>query len=205
MTDNLFSRYNRKDYIQSIYCYKDTEVYKNKLNIRDPDNLLSIENDLTYQRLSELHIEPVRGHFGVRHLLNIHKYIFQDLYYFAGKIRKEDIIKGDTRFCSCQYIMENLNNLLLELKKNNFLIGLSINDFIEKSAFLLSELNMIHPFREGNGRAIREYYRCLALKNGYIIDWSLVDSKDLLNAFIYSVTKDCSKLTDCIYRVIENK
>ena len=57
-----------------------TEVYINKLGIKEPDILLSIENDLTYQRLSELHINPVIGRFGRTHLLKIHKYIFQDLY-----------------------------------------------------------------------------------------------------------------------------
>lgn len=205
MSNSPFSRYNRQDNIQSIYHYQDTNVYINKLGIEDPDILLSIENDLTYQRLSELYINPIRGHFGVRHLLNIHKYIFQDLYYFAGEIREETIWKGNTPFCDCRFIVDNLNILFSKLKMDKFFNGLNINDFAVKSASFLAELNMIHPFREGNGRAIREYFRCLALKSRYMIDWSLVGKDELLNAFIYAVDNDTSRLVKCVYNVIENK
>lgn len=205
MNDNPFSRYNRQDNIQSVYHYQDTEVYINKLKIKDPDILISIENDLTYQRLSELYLSPVIGRFSVTHLQKIHKYIFQDLYLFAGKIRGETIRKGDTQFCDCRFIVYNLNMLFSRLKTDNFLIGLEIKDFAAKSSAFLSELNIIHPFREGNGRAIREFFRCLALKSGYIIDWSLVDKDEVLDAFIYSVSKDTSRLLQCVLMVIENK
>jgi len=200
-----YNRYNRYQNIQSIYHYPHTEVYINKLGIKDPDILLSIENDLTYQRLSELHLHPVTGRFGKTHLFKIHKYIFQDLYPFAGKIRKETIWKGNTQFCDCRFISDNLNILFEKLKADKFFVGLSIEDFCVKSASFLAELNMIHPFREGNGRAIREYFRCLALKCGYRIDWSLVDKDKLLNAFIHAVDKDTSRLSECVYDVIENK
>lgn len=66
----------------------------------------------------------------------------------------------------------------------------------------MSELNMIHPFREGNGRAIREFIRCLALKNGLDIDWSLINSKELLNAMIIAVDNVLVPLENCLYRVI---
>ena len=122
MSDNPFSRYNRQDNIQSIYHYQDTEVYINKLGIQDPDILLSIENDLTYQRLSELHLDPIKGRFGVTHLLKIHRYIFQDLYPFAGKIREETIKKGNTQFCDCRFIADNLNILFSKLKADKFFI-----------------------------------------------------------------------------------
>lgn len=199
------SRYNRYENIQSIYHYPNTEVYINKLGIKDPDILSSLENDLTYQRLSELHLHPVTGRFSKTHLLKIHKYIFQDLYPFAGKIRKETIWKGNTQFCDCRFISDNLNILFTKLKADRFFVGLNIEDFCVKSASFLAELNMIHPFREGNGRAIREYFRCLALKCGYRIDWSLVDKDKLINAFIYAVDKDTSRLIECVYDTIENK
>ena len=68
----------------------------------------------------------------------------------------------------------------------------------------MSEINIIHPFREGNGRAIREYIRCLALTNGYIINWKLVDKSQLLNAMILSVDKNNAALADCIYSSFES-
>ena len=104
-----------------------------------------------------------------------------------------------------RFIVDNLNILFSNIKADKFFTGLCVKDFAVKSASLLSDMNMIHPFREGNGRAIREYYRCLAIKSGYIIDWSLVDKDELLNAFIYSVDKDTSRLIHCVYTVIENK
>ncbi len=204
MSGNLFSRYDRQENVQSIYHYQDTEVYINKLGIKDPDILLSIENDLTYQRLSELHLDPVKGHFGTTHLLKIHKYIFQDLYPFAGKIRKETITKGNTQFCDCRFIAENLSTLFSKLKADKFFAGLGVDDFAVRSAAFLGELNMIHPFREGNGRAIREYFRCLALKCGYTIDWSLIDKDEFLDAFIYAVDKDTSRLAQCVNTIVSH-
>ena len=101
--------------------------------------------------------------------------------------------------------MDNLKTLLDQIKSENYLKGLRDKDFVERSAYFLAEINMVHPFREGNGRVLREYYRCLALKSGYIIDWALVDSKELLISFIYSVGNDTSKLVNCIYKAIDGK
>lgn len=78
------------------------------------------------------------------------------MYPFAGKIRKETIWKGDTAFCDCRFISDNLNSLFSKLKADKFLVGLNIKGFSVKAAAFLDELNMIHPFREGNGRAIRD-------------------------------------------------
>ncbi len=94
MSDNPFSRYNRQENIQSLYHYQDTEVYINKLGIKDPDILSSIENDLTHQRLSELYLNPIPGRFGKTHLLKVHKYIFQDLYPFQERLEKRRYGKG---------------------------------------------------------------------------------------------------------------
>lgn len=69
----------------------------------------------------------------------------------------------------------------------------------------MSEINMIHPFREGNGRTIREFIRQLALYCGYIINWSLIDKDTLLNATIAAVDKDYIPMSSCILKVIENK
>lgn len=69
----------------------------------------------------------------------------------------------------------------------------------------MSELNMIHPFREGNGRAIREFIRCLALKSGLDIDWSLIDSKELLNATIIAVDNGLEPLERCLGEAIVKK
>lgn len=136
-------------------------------------------------------------------MLKIHKYIFEDIYPFSGKTRNENISKGSPLFCNCEYICENFEQLHTQLKKENFLKGLEINKFPERLAYYMTELNMIHPFREGNGRAIREYIRYLALASGYVIHWDSVDKEQLLDAMIMSVNKDYSSLKDCLYKAVE--
>lgn len=199
----MFSKYDRKDYIQSIYCYPDTEVYLNNFGIMDSDELSNLEADLTTIRLSELSLNQKKGKFGVAHLKNIHRYIFQDIYPFAGKIRVEDISKGDTQFCLCQYIESNLEILLGKLKSENYLANDSSDLFVEKMAYYMAELNIIHPFREGNGRAIREFLRQLAFRNGYELNWYKVDSDELMKATILAVDFDRTLLEDCLRLALE--
>jgi cell filamentation protein len=69
----------------------------------------------------------------------------------------------------------------------------------------MSELNMIHPFREGNGRTIREFIRCMALDNGFDIDWSRIDGQELLKAMIIAVDNSLEPLEKCLYKVIVNE
>ena len=87
------------------YCYPDSEVLKNKLNIRDKDELFEAEKKLTFARLQKLQSEPIKGKFDFAHLKAIHKYIFQDLYDWAGEERTVDIGKGNL-FCTVPYIQE---------------------------------------------------------------------------------------------------
>lgn len=139
----MFSKYDRKDYIQSIYCYLDTEVYINHFKIMNNEELNELEADLTSIRLSELSLNQKSGKFGAAHLKNIHKYIFQDIYPFAGKIRVEDISKGDTQFCLCQHIESNLEGVLGKLKSENYLVNYSGEIFIEKMVMNLIGIRLI--------------------------------------------------------------
>jgi len=148
------------------------------------------------------HENPIRGRFGGAHLGNIHKYIFQDIYPFAGKYRLEDMWKDETFFCKSEHIEENLTRLLAALIKENYLREMDVEVFSTRIAYYMSEMNMIHPFREGNGRAIREFIRQLALKAGYRIDWSLVEPETLLKASIMSVDKVLEPLIKCISQVM---
>lgn len=201
-----FSKYDRKKVSQSRYCYPGTDVLINKENIKDAKALSEYEADVTLIRQYELEKEGlVKGRFGVTHLKKIHAYIFQDVYPFAGKLRQEDIWKGSTFFCKSEYIEDNLTNILTQLKTDNYLRGLELEQFAEKASYYMAEINLIHPFREGNGRTIREFIRQLALYCGYIINWSLIDRETLLNAMIIAADKNYRPLSACIKKVIENK
>jgi len=194
----MFKKYDRKDTNQSVYCYSGTDIYKNKFKIMNSIRLSEVESDFASNRLIEMTIKPIRGKFGTAHFLRIHKYIFQDVYYFAGKIREEDIFKGDTFFCKCEYIKSSLDRVLLKLKSEEYLKNCNDTNIASRLAFYMSELNMIHPFREGNGRTIREFIRILAYKNNYIINWHNVDSAMLLKATILAADFQYNLLEECI-------
>lgn len=171
----------------SNYCYKDSNVLKNKFDVRDLKKLEEIEKIIVSSKSIELRNMSDIGEFDIKHLILIHKFLFGDIYDFAGKFRNENISKGSFRFAEWKYIEEQLNVLLNQLKKENYLEDLEKTKLIERLAYYMAEMNVLHPFREGNGRAIREFIRELAVKNGYDIDFENYKSKELLDAMIKSV------------------
>jgi len=191
---NFFDKYELYTEGDSIYCYKGTGVLKNKLGIKNGNTLREAESDLVFAALLELELNPISGSFDKIHLLDIHEFLFRDCYSFAGQIRREDISKGKTKFCVWQYIDEQLDELFIKAgKKDKDMSREGIIDFL---SYLMSELNIIHPFREGNGRAIREFIRELAQSLGYRIDWSKINKEQLLDAMIDSVY-DTANLKKC--------
>lgn len=186
----------------SIYCYKNTSVLINKLDIKDSKKLFKLENRIALARLYELRQNNNLGDFSVNHLKEIHRHLFEDIYPFAGKFRKENIAKDNFRFAEWEYIEQELIVLLDKLKSENYMLGLEKDIISNKIAYYMSELNVLHPFREGNGRTIREFIRQLALKNGYILNLVHTESKELLNASIESVI-DTNKLEKILYNCLE--
>lgn len=182
-----FGKYDVYSVASSIYCYPDSSVLKNKLDIRDPALLRKVEADLSTARQAEIFRTPVVGRFTATPLCNIHRKLLGDVYSFAGHFRREDIAKGTTRFVTYSQIKEKLQRLLGQLQQEKWLENVPFEVFAARSAYYMAELNYIHPFREGNGRAIREFMRLLFLHNGYIVQWDAVDVEALLNAMIDSV------------------
>ena len=123
--------------------------------------------------------------------------------WFAGKFRTENIAKGNFTFASWEFIETELDKLLAKLKTENYLENLDRNSLSNRLAFYLSELNVLHPFREGNGRTIREFIRQLAFKNGYLLDLTEVSPEDIFTASIKSVY-DASELEKIIYKCLKN-
>jgi cell filamentation protein len=142
------SRYDADD----TYCITGTSVLKNKAGITDQKLLDEFEADFTAIRLLELAQTPVIGVFDLEHLCKIHEYLFQDVYDWAGKTRSVDIVRGDSRFCNVRHIDSYSDNVFCELAAENYLLNLAPSDFARRLAHYLSEINAIHPFREGNGR-----------------------------------------------------
>jgi len=187
---------------QSIYCYSESQVYKNKFDIRNGDLLDQLEADLTTLRLVALFINPKDIVFSIKSLKNMHCDIFKDLYFFAGKIRREEISKGNTLFCKSEFIESSLERLFKDVKTQGFFKKKSEDAFIEGIVFLMGELNIIHPFREGNGRCIRAFVNNIALNNGYFIDWSKTNADDILKAVIHTVNFEYSPLKSIIKAIM---
>ena len=191
------------DIRNSNYCYKGTDTLINKLNIKDAKTLQTFEAKITAAKLLSLRQKGIIGNFDIEHLKKIHTYLFEDIYPFAGEFRNENIAKGVFRFAEFEYIEPELKRLLQKLKEDNFLTNLPKEELANKLSYYLAELNVLHPFREGNGRTIREFIRELALKNGYALNLSKVSPKDFLNASIKSIV-DTKDLSDLIYICLEN-
>ena len=168
----------------SVYCYKGTNVLVNKMNIKDPIALKNYETSVIGLKLMALSKRGITGKFDVSHFVSIHKFLFEDIYPFAGLFRTENIAKDYFQFAEWEYIESELTRLLSELKSENFLANLTKEKFTERLAYYWAELNVLHPFREGNGRTTREFLRQLSLKNGYILNLHKISTQKLFNAII---------------------
>jgi len=158
-------------------------ILENKLNIANQIELAKAEEKISKQKAKQLFdsgdIANVEiGTFAG--LSFIHAYLFEDIYYFAGKIREVNIAKGNFRFAPLMYLKQSLDHIGTMPQGN-------LNEIIEKYV----EMNVAHPFREGNGRATRIWLD-LILKNEIqqVVDWNLVDKDDYLSAMQRSVVKD---------------
>lgn len=120
-----------------------------------------------------------------------------------GLFRIENIAKDNFRFAEWPYIEQELRNLLMQLSYEGYLKGLNKEEMSKKLAYYMAELNVLHPFREGNGRTIREFIRQLALKNGYVLNMTNINPKEMLDACIESVV-NTEKLEKIIYQCLEN-
>ena len=144
---------------------------------------------------------PIKGRFSKTQLMNIHRFLFEDIYPFAGHIRREQISKGDTMFYPPHLIGQEIDKVFSKLHSEKMLHETDRKRQIEHLSYIMSELNIIHPFREGNGRSIRELIRCMALHYGFSLDWSRVDRDTMLDAAVRSVVDDrafCDVIVECV-------
>ena len=164
------------------YVYPGTTVLRNIPGIRKQELLDTFEADRVGQRSLELLEHPLSVRFDTAHLQEIHRYLFQDVYEWAGQFRTVDMAKGDSYFARVPYIESTLNSLFGKLSGGKHFRGLDQEAFAGRAAEILGTLNAVHPFRDGNGRAQREFVQELARDNGYWIDWSKVSREEMYRA-----------------------
>ena len=185
--------------MQDPYCYKGTNILKNKLDLKNDELLEEAERRLSKIREKELLRSQILGKFDLKHLQDIHYYLFQDIYDWAGKIRTVDIAKGNP-FCKVGLIESQSEVIFSELKREKYLRNLSVKQFTERLAYYLSEINAIHPFREGNGRAEREFIRELAFQNSYFLSYKNITESELIEASKASFLGNYTPMEDLLGR-----
>lgn len=158
-------------------------VLQNKLNITDSLELSKMEEKISKKKALELFENEILDAYAVgsfKQLVAIHEYIFSDIYEFAGKIRTVNIAKGNFRFAPVMYLEASLENIE-KMPQSTF------DEIVEKYV----EMNIAHPFREGNGRSTRIWLDLLLKKELHlVVDWSQVDKEDYLLAMERSPIRD---------------
>lgn len=165
MTNSKYNWKNESDKISKRLVPQDEEEFLSKRRARE-----LFDNEI----LKNIQVGTFEG------LKEIHRYLFQECYGSAGEVRKHDIRKGDTMFCRAMYLEDNLKTVS-KMPENNF------EEIVEKYV----EMNIMHPFYEGNGRATRIWLDQMLIKRlGMCVDWQKINRNDYLSAMKRSVVND---------------
>ena len=171
-------------------------VLRNRLAIQDAYQLASIEAALTGLRVAELDQAGLPGRFDLTHLQAIHHFIFQDVYEWAGEIRTVDIGKGPGQFAHVAFLVPSATKMFEKLAQEQYLHGLPISRFVERAAYYFGEVNALHPFREGNGRAQRMFFFFLAQRCSFFLDWPLITQQEMIDASSASLLRGDNHLIE---------
>lgn len=173
------------------YCYKGTFVLKNRASIKDGATLEAFELEMSTLRADE----PLpTGTFSPTHYKKVHHHLFQDVYPWAGRYRTVRTAKGGNWFCYPEYIDSYMKKLFERLSGDAFKPDSNPDDFINAAADFLTELNAIHPFREGNGRSQLSFMHLLGLRAGHALHLERIQRDTFLPAMIASFSGEIRPL-----------
>jgi cell filamentation protein len=180
------------DAFDDPYAYKGTSVLKNTLKTRNAAVLAAFEMEMTALRAEE----PLPlGRFGPAHYCAVHRHLFQDVYRWAGRYRTVRTAKDGNWFCFPENIPREMKRVFGDLRRSSFLADRRFDDFAAGAADFIAELNAVHPFREGNGRAQLSFLHLLALGAGHPLDLSRIRPEPFLRAMVTSFAGDVKPLT----------
>jgi cell filamentation protein len=182
------------------YCYPNSNVLINKLGLSDEGALEAAEIALTQARIEQY--EPNFDDMSLAALRAIHFHLFQDLYAWAGEFRTVDISKGNTRFANVSRIQAEGDKLFQQLKQENYLTGLPRAQFVARLAHYYCELNVIHPFRDGNGRTQRLMVEAMSINAGFELRWEPIGRAEWVEANIAAYNCRLALLTELLDRAL---
>lgn len=183
----------------SANCYPGTSILINKFDIKDEEKLNEIESVVCSTRYAEWMSAPKCETFDFEHYKAINRFLFSDLYDWAGQIRTVNISKKGTSFIAAEQIEEQAELIFGRLKAYNCFHELSHDDFIEEIVEFYCATNILHPFLEGNGRTQRAFLTQLIRSAGYDINFSEMDTDMLMIATIQSA-QGVTNLLKTIFR-----
>ncbi|MBC6448492.1 Fic/DOC family protein [Actinokineospora xionganensis] len=179
-----------------------TGVLLNLLDIADRPTLIAVERDLAFLRDQSMRRQPPPGGFDFAHLCDYHRHLFGDIYAWAGTPRHVDIARDESPFAHWRYIEQSMTGLLTALREEHLLAGLDRTEFLERFTYYFVEVNVIHPFREGNGRTQRAFFRHLAAHIGWDMDISRVTGERYIEGCKAGMVGDLGPLTDLFDTVL---
>ena len=184
-------------------CYPDATVLINKLDIRNQKMLNVAELRIVISMTMKIEKEIKFNNVDFNFYKNLHKQLFDDLYEWAGTVRNINISKKGTVFCNSDDI-ERIGKLKFDrLKSLNFLKNTPKDQFLDELTELYHDLNMLHPFREGNGRTLRLFITLLVRNAGYNLNFSECDSDMLMIATIKAAQGDLSMLREVFSDIVK--
>ncbi|MDT4853357.1 putative adenosine monophosphate-protein transferase fic [compost metagenome] len=185
---------------QDPYCYPGTSVLRNRLGLTSDEALNEAER--TFSAIAASEIEFIPPPYDLASLKRIHRQLFQDIYDWAGELRTVDISKGCTHFCNVTRIEPEAEKIFSRLANANWFEGLSRHDLVAAAAELFGDLNMTHPFRDGNGRAQRILFEFIIVNAGYELSWWEIEEGEWIQANINAVVCDYNALIRIFDRCI---
>lgn len=186
-------------------CYEGTACLINKFGIKDDKQLSFIEGQITFAKGSELERNPIQGKFDFEHYKAIHKYLFDEIYEWAGKIRNVDMSKKGTVFAKWNEIESLATACFTRLKAENYFIGKPFDEYIASLVDFYCVTNILHPFREGNGRTQRIFLSQLIRHAGYEIDFANINTDELMFATIQAANGVDSYLKEIFAKAVQEK
>ena len=167
-------------------CYPGTTVLINKLGLKNQEALDNVESVTVALHSAEIESKPSEDPFTFDFYCGLHKRLFGDLYDWAGELRTIDFSKKGTSFYPASDLRELGNAKFARLKDMNDFQGLRRSELVNEITDFYHELNMLHPFREGNGRTQRLFFTLLLHRLGYSISFAECDTDELMMATIYA-------------------
>ena len=188
------------------YIDASSGVLRNLLAIDDSRELERAEARIVSIAITKVgmqtHLKPTEQTLDF--FLSLHKQLFNSIYAWAGQLRTVEISKGTTSFARAQYLQSSLQELFRQFAVDNQGVFSNKETLVEKLAYYYGELNVLHPFREGNGRTIRTFLSLVADRQGYYIAWDEMDAAENIQACIASYNGDESPLRRMLARILHS-